>query len=405
MTRVVLPLRPARLWADARPLTFNNIHAFARPIGAASYIIERHTMKKLTLLAGTALLLGAPLTVSAHETDKTAPHAMGHAPIGVMADHRHKKGEVMTAYRFMAMDMSGNRDGTRSLTPETIATTVPNTFFGAPGQPPTLRVVPLEMQMNMHMVGAMYGLSDRVTLMGMTSYLDNEMDHVTFMGGMGTAVRGNFTTASKGLGDTTIAAIIGLDDGAKATRQINLNLGLSLPTGSIKETDQILTPPGTAPTVRLPYPMQLGTGTFDFKPALTYFDRAGKIGWGAQGSARIALGDNNQDYRFGNRTEATAWLAYEPVYSVSFSGRIKAWTQDPVSGRDAAIAGPVQTADPDNHGGQQVQALLGVNWAGQTGALRGHRLALEYGVPLYRDLNGPQLETDSVLTLGWQKAF
>jgi len=35
----------------------------------------------------------------------------------------------------------------------------------------------------------------------------------------------------------------------------------------------------------------------------------------------------------------------------------------------------------------------------------GHRLAIEYALPLHRDLNGPQLETDSVVTIGWQKAF
>ena len=362
-------------------------------------------MNKLNLLAGVALLICNPVTAAAHENDTSAPHAMGHAPIGVMADHRHKKGEVMTSYRFMTMDMDGNRDGRDSLSPQTIATTVPNTFFGAPMQPPTLRVVPLQMQMNMHMVGAMYGLSDRITLMGMTSYSDNEMDHVTFMGGMGASIRGNFTTASKGFGDSTIAAIIGLDDGAKPTRQINLNLGLSLPTGSNTETDQILTPMGGTPSPRLPYPMQLGSGTYDLKPAVTYFDRAGKIGWGTQASARLPLGDNDEGYRAGPRVDATAWIAYEPGYSVSFSGRLKAWSQDDISGRDAAIAAPVQTADPANHGGEQVQALLGVNLAGQTGALRGHRLALEVGVPIYRNLNGPQLETDSVVTLGWQKAF
>ena len=65
----------------------------------------------------------------------------------------------------------GSRDGTDTLSPQDIATTVPNRFSGLPMQPPTLRVVPLEMTMDMHMVGAMYGLSDRVTLMAMGNYL------------------------------------------------------------------------------------------------------------------------------------------------------------------------------------------------------------------------------------------
>jgi len=37
--------------------------------------------------------------------------------------------------------------------------------------------------------------------------------------------------------------------------------------------------------------------------------------------------------------------------------------------------------------------------------LRGARFAVEVGVPLYRNLNGPQLETDMTFTFGVQKAF
>ena len=79
----------------------------------------------------------------------------GHAPIGVMGDHLHKKGEWMLSYRYMHMDMDGNRIGTRNVSPQTIATTVPNRF----SPPPTLRVVPLWMTMDMHMFGAMHVLA------------------------------------------------------------------------------------------------------------------------------------------------------------------------------------------------------------------------------------------------------
>ncbi len=47
----------------------------------------------------------------------------------------------------------------------------------------------------------------------------------------------------------------------------------------------------------------------------------------------------------------------------------------------------------------------GFNLMGQRGGLRGHRLAFELGVPVYQDLNGPQLETNWTATLGWQLAF
>ena len=31
-----------------------------------------------------------------------------------------------------------------------------------------------------------------------------------------------------------------------------------------------------------------------------------------------------------------------------------------------------------------------------------NRLAFEGGAPVYQDLNGPQLETDWIMTFGWQ---
>ncbi len=364
-------------------------------------------MKNLKL---TAAILGASALLSpaalAHDGDGgNVTYATDHAPIGVMADHRHKKGEVMLSYRYMLMDMEGNRDGTDTLTSDQIATSVPNRFANPPMMPPTLRVVPEEMKMHMHMVGAMYGLSDRITLMGMASYITKDMDHTTYMGGMGTNVLGEFTTESAGFGDTTIAAIIGLDDGSKSHSQFNLTLGLSLPTGSIEETDQILTPMNATPTPRLPYAMQLGSGTFDFKPNLTYRTRRNDWSLGGQISGVVRIGENDEDYALGDVLAATAWAAYEFTPSFSLSGRIKAMSQGQIDGIDANIAAPVQTADPLNYGGEQIEALIGVNLAGQSGWMKGHRLAAEIGLPLYRDLNGPQLETDMTLTIGWQKAY
>ncbi|MEO1252550.1 MAG: transporter [Pseudomonadota bacterium] len=348
----------------------------------------------------------APFAATAHDGDGgKVTYASDHAPIGVMADHRHKQGEWMTSFRYMRMDMDGNRDGTDSLTPEEIVTTVPNPFFGAPMQPPTLRVVPIEMPMHMYMAGVMYGLTDRITLMAMGMYIEKEMDHITFQGPVGTTRLGEFTTRSTGFGDTTVGAIIGLDHGAYEHRQINLGLSFSLPTGSIGETDQILTPTGATPSPRLPYPMQLGSGTFDFKPSLTARTRFGKVSIGGQASGVIRLERNDAGYALGDVYEATAWVAYEPEPWISVSGRLRGATAGQIEGADPLIAAPVQTADPLNQGGEQIEALVGVNLAGQRGLIKGHRLAVEVGLPLYRDLNGPQLETDFTLTIGWQKSF
>ena len=370
-------------------------------------------LNSVALLTGgaisAAVLAGAanadPIHAGAAITSSGKPpiQADSHAPIGVMGDHLHKKGEWMISYRFMRMEMADARIGNDKVSPETIATTVPNRFFGAPGQPPTLRVVPLEMTMDMHMVGAMYAPSDRVTLMAMASYVTKEMDHVSFAGPAGTVRRGNFTTKSRGIGDTTLSALVGLGDWGM--HHLHLNAGVSLPTGSIDEEDDILTPLGTRPRARLPYSMQNGSGTFDLLPGLTYTAHRAKLSWGAQYNGAIRLGENDADYSLGDRHQVTGWAGYRFVPTVSASVRLSAETMGQVDGRDIRIAGPVQTADPDNYGGERLTAALGLNYVGQSGVMRGHRLALEVGLPVYEDLNGPQMAHDYHVTLGYQKAF
>ena len=332
-----------------------------------------------------------------------AIRAASHAPIGVMGDHMHDAGDWMISYRFMRMDMAGNRDGTDDISPEEIATTTPNPFFGTPGQPPTLRVVPTDMTMDMHMFGAMFALTDWLTLMAMGSYQEKDMEHVTFQGAAGTNQLGQFTTQSEGFGDTKVTGLIGLfDDG---THHVHLNAGLSLPTGSIDEDDNVLTPMNTRPELVLPYPMQLGTGTFDALPGITYTGHAGAFGWGAQYGAEIRIGDNSQDYSVGDLHKATVWGSYLWDDWISTSLRLNGRTQGDIDGMDSRIMAPVQTADPSNHGGERLDLAFGINLAGQDGVLRGHRLAAELQVPVYQDLNGPQLETDWIFTIGYQFAF
>ena len=69
------------------------------------------------------------------------------------------------------------------------------------------------------------------------------------------------------------------------------------------------------------------------------------------------------------------------------------------------IIGPVQTANPDFQGGERVDITGGINTVVTHGSLAGHRFALELGVPIYQNLNGPQMAGDWMLTVGWQKAF
>ena len=115
--------------------------------------------------------------------------------------------------------------------------------------------------------------------------------------------------------------------------------------------------------------------------------------------------ENNEEYSLGDEHRLTVWGSYLWKPWISTSARLAGQTIDKIGGQDPDIVAPVQTADPNNQGGERVDILLGVNLIGQTGAMAGHRVAFEYGAPIYEHLNGPQLETDWTFTIGYQKAF
>lgn len=336
-------------------------------------------------LTGAAVLAvalqGAPLH---GQVEWTSSRPDGHAPIGVMGDHVHSAGEFMFSYRFMRMQMEDSRVGTETVSSAEIFDQYP------------FMVVPTEMPMDMHMVGAMYAPTDWLTLMGMGSFLSNSMDHVTRMGG-------SFETSSSGIGDTKLSALIPfLTEGPY---RAHFTAGVSIPTGSIDETD--VTPASAPNEARLPYPMQIGSGTWDLLPAVTLLGMTERGSWGVQVRGTVRLGENDRGYAFGNRVDYTGWLAYRLGDRFSASARLAYSDWGDIDGADPAYMNPnmVQTVRTDLQAGRMITIPLGVNYSFPRGALSGHRLLVEFALPVYQDLDGPQMERQWNLTVGWQKSF
>ena len=357
-----------------------------------------------------------------HGHDHMRPDA--HAPIAVMGAHMHEEGGWMLSYRFMNMHMDGMRSGTDSVSTNDVALTdnplagdkmrMGNRPDGSPRimtVPGSYRIAPLDMDMRMHMFSLMYGLSDKVTLMAMVNYVDKEMKLRTFAGPKGDRAIGDFKTETSGLGDTKIAALVRVFD--DETNHAHLNLGVSLPTGSITEDGEVLppfagivVPAGTKVDIdRLAYPMQLGSGTFDLMPGITYTGKTDSMSWGGQLNATLRLYDNDENYRLGNVFEATAWVAKAWQPWVSTSLRVTGRSEGSIKGRDESITGGNPLAATENSGRDEVDLSVGVNLLGQEGMLKGHRLAAEFGMPVYQHVDGLQMSRDWTLTLGWQKAF
>ncbi len=378
LTKLHRPLRPGK---------------FSRPLLSALLAVSLTVFSQ----AGVAQSSGtsdSEMDHSMHEgMDMSAMlRADSHAPVGVSGAELMMKDRWMLSYSYMRMEMEDNLDGSSSISPEEIVTTVDNIFFGTPMQPPTLRVVPTEMTTEMHMLGIMYAPSNNITIMGMLPFLEKTMKHTTFQGPAGTNELGTFTTRSSGIGDIKLNGLFGIYD--NNGHRVHINAGLSLPTGSIDEKDDVLTPTNARPELRLPYPMQLGSGTYDLLPGITYKGRDGDIGWGAQYMATLRLSENDEDYTLGDVHQLTGWSSYSWNPGASASLRLTLRNTDEIDGQDPEIVAPVQTANPDFQGGERIDLGIGVNFSVQQGDWRGLRFGAELGIPLEQDLNGPQMEAD-----------
>ncbi|HXU28690.1 MAG TPA: hypothetical protein VN698_15785, partial [Bacteroidia bacterium] len=171
------------------------------------------------------------------------------APAGIMTDHVHEKGKFAIAYSYMNMTMQGNQMGTKSVSDATIF----NNYMMATNR----------MNMQMHMLMPMYGLTDRFTVMAMLSYNINNMSmHMMPMQSMNmpgmtmTDYKSMPTKMnSSGLGDTKIYALYNVLP--SCNHRLVAGLGLSLPTGNIRVKGATMQSNSDV----LPYCMQLGTGT------------------------------------------------------------------------------------------------------------------------------------------------
>ncbi len=302
----------------------------------------------------------------------------GHAPIQVMGDHTHTKGEFMFSYRFMYMNMDGNGDGTEELS---------NQEVFARGY----MVTPTSMPMQMHMLGGMYAVSNDLTLMLMLPYRSASMDHQMMNGN-------TFTTESSGLGDIALTAMYNVFE--KGNTRSHAQLGISFPTGSNEEKDT--TPASGGNEVILPYPMQNGSGTFDLSPGITLLSQSPAFSFGSQLKAKIHLGENDSEYTLGNEVTFSNWVGYKlsDVFAPSLALTFLNWGD--IDGANPALnPNMIHTADPDLKAGSRIDLGFGLNIQAP-GKLHDLRFGANFDLPIYQSLDGPQMLTKGILTFGLQ---
>ncbi len=318
------------------------------------------------------------------------------SPAGIMFGHEHANGSWKISYHYMSMIMKDKLSGNIKVDDNYVF----NSYI----------MSPQSMQMDMHMLMAMYGITDKLSVMAMFNYNVNNMSMTAFPGTtmimdgkpMVMSTYTNMTTKTSGLGDTKIYAVYALIN--KNANHVFISGGINIPTGSItikgKSDDMMY------PDTRLPYMMQLGSGSLDFMPGVSYLFKEEKFSAGTQLTLIARPFNNSLGYHLGNELNANAWAAYKWLPWISTSIRVEENSAAKISGNDVSL---IETLEPvafaTNYGGNTISAFAGLNFYFNKTWLQHCKLSLEYGQPIYQKVNGVQLAQKSTLYAGYAILF
>jgi len=313
-------------------------------------------------------------------------------------------------FRFKVSAMTMGMDG---LTRDGDSVSAVSQLLGQPTG--KFMAVPTSMDMRMLNFTMGYSFSDRLFGGVMWMHQDNsmEMEFSSMMAGM--TGQHNFTMDSSGIADMMLMGKYRLfaDDPLIPSKQASLFFGLSLPAGSIDETNSNH-PLAMRQKELLPYGMQLGSGTYDPTIGILYQRSASPYWWGVNAMYTARIHDNERDYRLGDGARVDLYGMYQfrsnllaqLQLNVEHKGRIGGQMDEVLSGASGhatqGMAGsPLTTPlyDANNYGGQKVLATVGLQW--QPAPL--NIIDINVGIPVHQDLNGLQLEEESRVMLTWYR--
>jgi hypothetical protein len=323
------------------------------------------------------------------EAGEAPPRVEVHPPIGVFGARVHAAGDVMLSFRYQRITRDGMMIGSDEVSSLAVLDDPASSYDDVASRMTTDRVV----------FEAMWVPFDEFTLIIGLPYLDKEMSHLARDGG-GDLV--GFDTQSSGFGDTTFTVLYHVFEDHRS--RTHINLGISLPSGSTTQS-AVKQEPGTIE--RLPYIMQLGSGTVDLLPGFTYNGWWKKrLAWGGQLSGTLRAGTNSEGYTLGNDYKLTGWFGvrWPEWLHTGFRMQWQQWFGP--NGEDVLMdSGAAPSLDARNQAGMRLDALFSLDLFPTGGILRGTRISLEAGLPAYQNLEGPQLRTKWFLTAGLQYAF
>ncbi len=162
-------------------------------------------------------------------------------------------------------------------------------------------VVPTEITQEVHAIRVAYDLTQATTLRAQLPFVMQSTDHISIIEDYDA-----FNISSEGIGD--IALVVDSTVSESLNSIWKVGAGVSMPTGSIDEEGDT---PRAAGNQQLPYTMQLGSGTWDLPLFVSFRKYEAQWDWGVDGSFTLRTGENDRDYRLGNKASLGAWLMWK----------------------------------------------------------------------------------------------
>ena len=299
-------------------------------------------------------------------------------------------------YAYRSLKVGGYQHGTNRLGLDDVSF--------SPGSPRTASnypVVPTEITQKIHAFSTGYRFSESFSVSVSVPMIEQHTDHLSIVPGFS-----EFKISTDGIGDIALNGSYILP--SSGSQIYSVNVGVSLPTGSIDEVgDTPRNGPGTFE--RLPYTMQLGSGTYDLLLSTNFSNSGQVIDYGGSLNSTIRQGTNDNDYRLGNNFGLRGWARYrwnqrfQPGIAVSFRHT------DDIQGMDLGLTVPgpfpfpASITDPDNFGGRKAKVGLNARICAQESC--NLNFLFEINKPFYQDLNGIQVKEKTEIALSAKFSF
>ncbi len=343
-----------------------------------------------TLGAGAARAADLEAASPPLATAVLAP-ALPPAPLGVFGVDMPAAGRLTFSVGAQFSNYSHSLLGTQGVSSQQLAATVPWYWIPTASK---LRLIPQDISNSSQGVSLAYGVTKDISIVVVTGMIEKNIDMMTFKGTSGIIPLGMSFSGTDGMTDSTLAGIWRVYQ--DPINRIQINLGMSFPTGSDHNTFTLLQPNGTYATSRAFYSMQPGSGTFDVMPGIVYAGVLGKWSWGLSYRGRLPLGVNPEGWMYGDLHEFNGWGGYSWTPNLTTTVRVAGTLQGSIIGADRLVVGKAPAADPNFYGGQRVELFGGAAIGGRMIGMNSLSIAVEAGIPVYQDLIGP------LLSRNWQ---